>query len=123
MAQTLDKTMVTRAVISKIEDERKPKAIKAKHVIGYDSPHKVSIKGKEQGYTPDIAAVFDNSTMVYEIELNKSMPVEKWRVLSLYARKNNGNLYLVVPDYLKEPIKEEIKEKDINAGVIYFNTQ
>jgi hypothetical protein len=121
MAQTLDKTMVTRAVIIKIEEERKPKKIKTKHVLGYDSPNKISYKGKEEGYTPDIAAVFDNGTNVYEIELNKTMPVEKWRILSLYARKNNGNLYLVVPDYLKEPIKEEIKDKDISAGVIYFN--
>ncbi len=123
MAQALDKSMVTRAVITKIEEERKPKAIKTKHVIGYDSPNKISLKGKDEGYTPDIAAIFDNSTTVYEIELNKTMPVEKWRMLSLYARKNNGNFYLVVPDYLKEPITQEIKEKEINAGVIYFDTK
>jgi len=122
MAQTLNKTMVTRAVIMKIEEERKPKAIKTKHVIGYDSPNKISLKGKDEEYTPDITAIFDNSTSVYEIELNKSMPIEKWRLLSLYARKNKGNLYLVVPDFLKDPIKEEIEDKQINAGVIYFDS-
>lgn len=123
MAQVIDKTMVTRAVISKIEEEDNPQKIKAKHVVGYDSPNKVSIKGNDEGYTPDIAVVYDNSTTVYEIELNKSVSVDKWRALSLYARKNNGNLYLVVPDYLKEPITEKITEKEINAGVIYFNTE
>lgn len=122
MAQALDKTMVTRAVITKLEEENKPKAIKTNHVIGYDSPNKISIKGKDEGYTPDITVDFDNSTAIYEIELNKSMPIEKWRILSLYAQKNQGNLYLVVPDFLKEPIKEEIKEKEINAGVLYFNS-
>lgn len=123
MTQAFDKTMVTRAVISKIEEEENPQIIKAKHVKGYDSPNKVSIKGNNEGYTPDIAVVYDNSTTVYEIELNKSVSVDKWEALSLYARKNNGNLYLVIPDYLKGPIKEKIAEKDINAGVIYFDTE
>ncbi len=122
MAIELDKTMVSRAVISKIEDEDTPKAIKTNHVIGYESPNKISIKGKEEKYIPDITVVFDNYTTLYEIELNKTMPVEKWRLLSSYARKNQGNLYLVVPDYLKESIKEEIKQQDINAGVIFFKT-
>jgi len=123
MEQAIDKTMVTRAVISKIEKERKPKNIKTKHVIGFESPNKISIKGRNEEFVPDIAAVFENSISVYEIELNKTMPVEKWRSLSLYARENNGNLYLVVPDFLIEQIKEEIKEKGINAGVIYFKTE
>ncbi|MFO7657966.1 MAG: hypothetical protein R6W78_12965 [Bacteroidales bacterium] len=123
MEQAIDKTMVTRAIISKIQDERKPKKIKTNHVIGYDSPNKISIKGRNKEYVPDIAAVFDNSISVYEIELNKTMPFEKWRLLSLYARENNGNLFLVVPDFLTEPIKEKIKEKEINAGIIYFKTE
>lgn len=123
MLHEIDKTMVTRAVISKIREEKSPKAIKAKHLISFDNPMKISLKEKNEEYTPDIAAIFDDSTTVYEIELNEIMPVEKWRVLSLYARRNNGNLYLVVPDYLKDPIKEKIKEKEINAGLIYFKTE
>jgi len=114
--------MVSRAVIKTIQEERNPNTIQAAHVKGYDSPGKISVKGVDEEYVPDIAAIFDNSTTVYSIELNESMHAEKWRVLSLYALKCKGNLYLVVPDYLKESIKEEIKEEEINAGVIYFNT-
>ncbi len=118
----IDKTMVARAVISKIQDETKPEVIKAKHIKEYDMPSKISIKGENNGYIPDIAISFKEKTHVYEIELDKKMATEKWRLLSLYAKKNNGNLYLVVPDYLKEDIKKEIQDNNINAGLIYFNT-
>ncbi len=122
MKQSIDKTMVSRAVISKLENEMKPAKIRAKHVLGFESPNKISFESKEQEYIPDIAAIYDESMSFYEIELNKNVKVEKWRLLSLYAKKNKGNLYLVVPDYLKETIKEEIKENNINAGVLVFQT-
>ncbi len=122
MKQGIDKTMVSRAVISKLENEMKPAKIKAKHVLGFESPNKISFESKEPEYIPDIAAIYDESMSFYEIELNKNIQVEKWRLLSLYAKKNKGNLYLVVPDYLKETIKEEIEENNINAGVLVFQT-
>jgi hypothetical protein len=95
MTQAIDKTMVSRAVISKIENEMKPAEIRAKHVLGFESPHRVSLKGNEKEYIPDIAAIYDKSMSVYEIELNKNIEVEKWRLLSLYAKNNKGNLYHV----------------------------
>lgn len=122
MKNALDKTRITRAVITRIEEERKPKSIHAKHVTGYEMPAKVMIRGKKDGYVPDIEVEYDKETTVYEIELQKEMQVDKWRTFSLYAKRFNGNFYLVVPDYLKEPIKKEIEEKEINAGVLYFAT-
>lgn len=120
MGQSIDKTMVTRAVISRILEGKKPSKIKAKHVLGHDTPKIISIDGKTKGYVPDIEAFYDKKTIVYEIELDKEMPIEKWKLFSLYARNNNGSLYLVVPSFLKKSIKEEIKENDISAGIISF---
>jgi hypothetical protein len=122
MEQTIDKTMVTKAIISKIQDENMPEKIKAIHLKDYDTPDKISVKGKNIGYTPDIEAFFKKEINVYEIELDKKMPVEKWRLLSLYAKKNNGNFYLVIPDYLRGPVKDEISKNDISARIIYFET-
>lgn len=122
MESAVDKTMVSRAVILKLENEMKPAKIRAKHVLGYESPSKISFKNKKEEYVPDIAAIYDESMSVYEIELSKNIELEKWRLLSLFAKKNKGNLYLIVPDFLKEPIKEEIKENNINAGVLVFQT-
>ncbi|MDF1550947.1 MAG: hypothetical protein P1P88_24200 [Bacteroidales bacterium] len=123
MEQTINKTMVTRAVISNFKEDKIPKTIRAKHLKGFDTPEKVSKEGEDSGYIPDIEAVFDDETIIYEIELDKTMLVEKWELLSSYARDKNGNLYLVVPDYLKDTIVKEIKDKDVNAGIVYFNTK
>lgn len=122
MKQTIDKTMVSRAIVTKIKEDRDPLNIQAKHIKGFGMPEKVKIKGNEDGYTPDIAAVYDKETHIYEIELSKDLTTDKWQLLSMYAKRNNGNFYLVVPDYLREPVKKELDSKDINAGIIYFNT-
>jgi len=123
MTQRMNKTIVSRAIISKIEIENHPKEVRTKHVMGYETPNKILVQGNDEGYVPDIAAFYDDETVVYEIELNKAMPIEKWKSLSMYARKNHGRFYLVVPDYLKEEIKAEMKENEVNAGLIYFNTE
>lgn len=123
MEQKINKSTVSRAIISKLEDERNPKEIKTNHIVGYNSPGRISSENNDEGYVPDIAAIYDNETIVYEIELNKKMHVDKWRSLSKYARKNKGNFYLVVPHYLKEDIKNKLVEEEVNAGVITFDTE
>ncbi len=123
MEQKINKSIVIRAIISKLEDERKPKEIKTNHIAGYNRPVCLSTDNNGESYVPDITAIYDNETIVYEIELNKKMPVDKWRIFSKHARKNNGNFYLVVPKYLKEDIKNKLIEEEVNAGVITFDTQ
>jgi len=118
-----NKTTLTRVVISKILDERNPDTIKAMHVPGYDNPDKIIDEEHNVSFVPDITAFFDNEAHVYEIELEKNnMPTDKWKLFSAYAKKNNGSLFLLVPDYIKEDIKKELYAKNINAGVIYFET-
>jgi hypothetical protein len=122
MRMSIDKTMVARAVIAKLEEERNPRLIKAKQVKGYDVPAKIVFHDQKEACIPDITAIYDEETIVYEIELDHSFPVEKWKQLSHYAQQKNGNLYLVVPDFLRDVIKKAIQEKEINAGIIYFDT-
>ena len=119
----IDKTMVTRAVIIKIKDDENPDVIKATHIQGYDDPDIIGNKENDQGYKPDIVAFKENETNIFEIELDDRMPVNKWRLFSEYARQNNGNLFLVVPDYLKEGIKSEMQKQQIRSRLIYFETQ
>ena len=49
-AKIIDKTMVTRAVIIKIKDDRNPDIIRATHLQGYDDPETIYIKGDDKGY-------------------------------------------------------------------------
>lgn len=120
---SLDKTLIAKAVISKIRKEGNPESIRAKYVNDFEPPNMIHLKGSDESYAPDIAAEYKKTMDVYEIELNSEMPVTKWRLFSLYARKNNGNFYLVVPDYLKEEVKHQLLNREINAGLIYFDTR
>ena len=123
MDKKINKPMVSRAIVSKLEHERNPKEIKTNHIVGYNSPGRVSLEKNDEGFVPDIAAIYENEIIVYEIELNNKMHVDKWLSFSKYARKNKGSFYLVVPKYLKEEIKNKLEEKEINAGVITFDTE
>ena len=123
--QNVDKTMVTKAVITKIQGDFKPQFIKAQHVNDYNDPDTIYVKGSktEKGYKPDIIASKGEQINIYEIELDDKLPVTKWRFFSNYAREHNGEFYIVVPDYLKEDVKKEIQDKDIYSGLIYFKTR
>jgi hypothetical protein len=123
MGRKVNKATVSHAIISKIARERKPKEIRTAHIKGYKKPTKVILNSTEKSFTPDIEAVYENENVVYEIELNKKMPVEKWQSFSKYVRKKNGSFYLVVPQKLKEFIKKVLHEKEVNAGVITFATE
>ena len=119
----INKSMVSRAIISKIEDERNPNEIRTKHVVGYKSPLAVFDKKNDKEFTPDITAIFENETIIYEIELDTQMSVVKWQTFSSYARKNNGSLYLVVPNILTERVKGVLDKNEVNAGIITFATE
>ena len=121
--QSLNKSVVSSAVISKISEEGKPEEVLAKHLKNYKTPNEVRIKGKEFGFTPDLAVFYKDEANFYEIELDKPTTAIKWRLFSLYAQKNKGNFFLVVPDYLKDDIKKEVDEKEISAEVLYFVTE
>ena len=122
MIQKINKSMVSRAIISKIEEERNPKEIRTNHLVGYNSPSEVSNKTNKE-FTPDIAAIYEDEIIMYEIELDTNLPVEKWQTFSKHVHQNNGSFYLVVPNQLKEIVKKELEEKQVNAGVITFATE
>jgi hypothetical protein len=113
--------MVARAIVTKIEDERKPREIRTNHIVGYKSPDRIFEENKESGVVPDISAVYNNETIVYEIELEDEMPVDKWQTFSDYAKKHRGSFYLVVPKHKKEAIRHELENSQVNAGLITFN--
>jgi hypothetical protein len=120
--RSFDKSTILRVMIQDIEKKKHPMEIKTDHLKNYNSPEKLTLKGRQEIHKPDMVVVFDKETHLYEVELDKKMKPDKWKLYSLYARKNHGNLYLIVPDWLRDPVKERLKEENINAGLIYFNT-
>jgi len=122
MDKQINKAEVVKSLIHTIEEKRSLNTIKTKHIDKLDNPEKICLNDENQVYVPDIEAVYDEATTLYEIELDNKMPIEKWRLFSLYSRKKNGSFYLVVPDFLKDNIKKVIKDKEINAGLMFFPT-
>lgn len=123
MEQKINKSMVIRAIVSKIQDERNPKEIRTNHIVGYKSPLNITLNESDETFVPDIEAIYENETVIYEIELNKKILLNKWRTLSKYVRDKNGSFYLVVPNFLKELVRKELEDKQVNAGVITFATE
>lgn len=118
-----NKKLLTKVLVEKIESERNPKEIKTQHIKKYRATDKIAPKGKkEEGFFPDIVVSYDEESHIYAIELDEKPKFEKWKLLSHHAKNNNGNFYLVVPDWLKDNLKEKLKEQNINAGLLYFYT-
>lgn len=119
--ENVDKNTVARIMIKKIEQENRPKEIKTTYLKGYPVPDKIAFKGDEDAHAPDIEAIYDNEHHLYEIELDDNVKINKWKLMSLYAKKNSGKFYLVVPRWLKDPIIDQIKKEKIRARVISFS--
>lgn len=118
----MNKEEIVNAVIENLLEKKHPTEIKTPHIEKYASPVKLKIKDSEEVFTPDITAQFGDSANLYEIELDDNFQVNKWKLFSFHAKKRHGNLYLIVPDWLRESVKEVLTNQNINAGIIFFNT-
>jgi hypothetical protein len=118
----VSKKLLTKVLVDKIKSDREPLEIRAQHLQEIKSTEKIVPSGTTNGFYPDIAVKYDKESHIYEIELDDEPKVGKWKLFSLHARKHNGNFYIVVPDWLKDNIKQQLSKENINAGLLYFNT-
>jgi hypothetical protein len=121
----LIKQTVAEAMIEKIKEDDSLISIETQYVDEYQKPDKISWKNTGIGYTPDIRVVLKNGKKsLYEIELADEFDTDKWELFSLFARKNNGDLYLIVPEWMLDRVKDELHRKKINkVNLIYFNDE
>lgn len=120
--QNISKEIVAQAIIETIEKKDKNPEIKALYVKGYETPSKIVTKGKEEkGYTPDVVYNNEEFTELYEIELNKKVELNKWRLFSLFTKRGNGNLNIVTHEEYLPHFRELLKTNSIkNVKLIYF---
>ena len=124
--QNYSKRVIAQAVIQKIEDTREPNEIKTKYLKGYPAPGVIKLKDEKEHVEmlyPDIIAEYENETHLYEIELDEEIHSQKWKFMSLYANRKNGNLYLVIPDFMRNKVKKSLDDNKINAAVLFFETK
>src|SRR6056297_2336462 len=105
MQTNVDKVKVVKAIISKVEDEKEPYRIEVKDLNEYKTPEKILHRDKKDGFIPDVVVYYKEKVDLYEVELKNESSLLKWNLMTLYAKSKNGHLFIVVPDYLKDDVK------------------
>jgi hypothetical protein len=117
----VNKKLVVQAIIEKIEDESENAEIRTSLVQGYEVPGKIIPKGQqEKGYYPDLISHQGRKTELYEIELTPESNLEKWRIFSLFSKKEHGTLHLVIPEVHLPFFRAQLTTHNIHAKLIYF---
>ena len=120
--QNISKELVVQAIIETIEKNHEDPDIKALYVKGFENPHKIITKGNEdKGYTPDVMYRDDGITELYEIELDNKVEMRKWKLFSLFTKKEKGHLNIVTHQENLHHFRQLLKTNNIkNAKLIYF---
>lgn len=89
---------------------------------GFTSPSTVKWDDNHDGVIPHITGEHDGSVYVFEIETCQASDPKKksdrWRLLSVFAQRNKGSLYLVVPESKEGYIKKVVNEMDVNPSFL-----
>ncbi len=120
--QNISKELVVQAIIETIEKNHEDPEIKALYVKGYESPSKIITKGNEdRGYVPDVMYSDDGITELYEVELDKKVEMRKWKLFSLFTKKQKGHLNIVTHQGNLPHFRQLLKTNNIkNVKLIYF---
>lgn len=77
---------------------------------GFSIPGKVKWEEEDEGVVPDITGEHNGSVYVFEIETRDNLEAkhveDRWRLLSVHAKRHNGKFYLVTPETKAGYIKE-----------------
>lgn len=69
---------------------------------GYAPPRVVRWDDQDKGVVPDITGEYNGSLYVFEIETGHKLRADhvedRWRLLSVHARRYQGKFYLVIPE-------------------------
>lgn len=76
----------------------------------YTRPGRIKWDDQDEGVVPDIVGELKNSVYVFEIVNENQLQPEavgnRWRLLSVHARRLKGVLYLVTPEHATETVQE-----------------
>ena len=89
---------------------------------GFIQPGKVQWDEKDDGVTPDILVEHDGAVHVFEIETRDDLRPEivenRWRLLSVFARRKSGKFYLVIPEKKVEHLREVMRDIEVQPEIL-----
>lgn len=84
---------------------------------GYTTPVKVKWDEEDEGVVPDITGEHQGSVYVFDIEtcdkIDRKKAEDRWRLLSVFAKRHNGKFYLVVPETKAEYLEEVVEDLNV----------
>lgn len=84
---------------------------------GYSQPNLVRWDEQDKGVLPDITCEYDGALYVFEIETGERLETtrveNRWKLLSVHAKRYNGKFYLVIPEPKAEAVQEVVNELDV----------
>jgi hypothetical protein len=116
---TIEQIIIT--LIDKARENKKILTIRSRFGQEFGRPDSIKTKGKKKQVTPDLVIETRAGTDLYVVEQETSYDIEKWRLLSLYALRIKGNLFIVAPEDHKSYVSRKLEESKISALVIYFS--
>ncbi|MCY1722730.1 hypothetical protein OU798_20440 [Prolixibacteraceae bacterium Z1-6] len=117
----LTKEEVVQAVITQMKAYDEDILVETKLLENYKAPDKIAWKSTGVGFFPDLKITISaEKIMLYEVELSNKINIEKWRLFSLTARKENGDFTVVVPESMIGRVETIIAEKNFKNIKLMF---
>ena len=114
--------IILNTIIGKAKQEKDTVRIRARFGNEYDRPETIILKGKKKKpVIPDLVISYKTKTDLYLIEQDTNYDIKKWRLLSLYALKKQGNFYIVAPKDNESYISRKLEDSMISARIICFS--
>jgi hypothetical protein len=84
---------------------------------GFSTPGKVKWEEEDEGVVPDITGEYKGSVYVFEIETGDQIEAKKvedrWRLLSVYAKRHDGKFYLVIPETKADHLQKCVQDLSV----------
>lgn len=89
---------------------------------GYHTPKEVKWDEEDEGVVPDVTGEYKGSLYVFDVqtgdEVDGEVARDRWRLLSVHARRYHGKFYLVVPEVESKHLEEIVDGLDIQPGIL-----
>lgn len=92
-------------------------------MAGYGQPFRLMLADSDLYETPDVTAVCDGVTYLFEVETEDSVmdehTVAQWRILAQYAAEHNGRLVIAVPRAAEGQAWQRLAELAIQGAEVW----
>lgn len=89
---------------------------------GFTTPGKIQWDEKDEGIMPHIVAEHQGAVHIFEIETRDEVDPDsvgdRWRLLSVYAKRCNGDFYLLIPEKKEDDFQRVFDEISVQPKIL-----